>query len=122
MQAPSFIPSFFDGACFFVMDESISPTKHEQLLMRMLIRNATVDVPEQALMLAILCKAVQDLFHKPGVKRRISSSCNPVYLRKLARDFFLLGHFRNFCYWVDLNPDWVIEILREHSPLISRWR
>lgn len=102
------------------MDESISPSIHERLLIRMLVRNATVDVPEQALMLAILCKAVSDLFSKPS--KKISGGYNTSQLRKMARDFFLLGHFKDFCHWVDLNPEWVIELLREHSPLDSGWR
>lgn len=96
------------GARGMAMDKS-------KLIQRLLVRNASIEHPEQKLMMAVLCNAVADLMLK-GYERT-SAGQNARYLRNFARNFFTTGRYVEFCDWVSLDPDWVLEVLRDYAGL-----
>ncbi|MBK7492698.1 MAG: hypothetical protein IPI17_12490 [Nitrosomonas sp.] len=84
--------------------ESISSRNIASLL----ARHAVLEIPEQGVMLAVVLKAISDLMDKTPSNR---------YFRSTASDFFARGTHVFFCDMCGLNPDWVVEILRDHAGL-----
>lgn len=75
----------------------------------LLTRHAELDMPEQRLMLAVILNAISDLMDKTPSNK---------YWRTMSYDFFTSGTHVFFCDMCGLNPDWVVEILRDHAGLI----
>lgn len=86
-----------------------------KLIQRLFLRHASADEPEQKLMLAVLCNAVADLM-LTGCEKTAAGQ-NARYLRNFAKNFFTTDRYIVFCDWVALDPDWVMEVLRDHAGL-----
>lgn len=93
----------------------MDPVKKASLIQKLFIRNADVELPEQRLWMAVLCKAIDDLL--PGERKHPVDKVYVRNARRAARIFFERGQYVIFCDWVGLDPHWVREILRDHAGL-----
>ena len=79
------------------------------------VRIAEAETPEQQLWLAVLCQAVMDLMM--GVRNTRDDSIRVERSRNEAFSWFRSGRHVFICDMVGLNPDFVMDILREHAGL-----
>ena len=84
------------------------------------IREDRVDLPEQSLWVAVLCRAVLDAVKGPPkldmtVYANVSHKSQYTYNRDQARHFFLKGgrHFKEVCEMAGRNPDYVQARIRK---------
>jgi len=80
-----------------------------------LARIADAEFPEQKLWLAVLCDAIMDLMM--GERKTYQDSRRVEQIRANALTWFRKGHHVFPCDMVGLNPDFVMDILREHAGL-----
>ena len=85
------------------------------LIVKMFIRQADVELAEQKLWMAVLCNAVMDLMM--GERNTYQDAMRVESARRQAESFFQRRHHVTVCDWLGLNPDWVLEVLRDHAGL-----
>lgn len=96
----------------------MSPVQKSNLIQKLFIRNADIELPEQRLWMAVLCHAIADLL--PGERKHPVDKTYVRNSRRAAKIFFERGQYVIFCDWVGLDPDWVLEILRDHAGLSDK--
>lgn len=74
----------------------------------LLLRHAELEMPEQRLMLAVILHSISDLMDKTPSNK---------YWRTMSFEFFTRGTHVFFCDMCGLDPDWVVEVLRDHAGL-----
>lgn len=85
------------------------------LIMRLFLRNAQIEMAEQKLWMAVLCNAVMDLIM--GERKSYQDAMRVESARREAESFFRCKRHVTVCDWVGLDPDWVVEVLRDHAGL-----
>lgn len=85
------------------------------LIAKLFIRNADIDLPEQKLWMAVLCNVVADLMMTQPTS--YYSRVRAELLKRQALQFFRERNHVTLCDWLGLNPDWVVEVLRDHAGL-----
>ena len=93
-----------------IRQKQVETRRRVYILQKLFVRNADVEIPEQVLMLAIVLHACQDLLSNGEGSASAS-------LRASAAKFFLSGQHIFYCDCVGLNPDWVVEVLRDYAGL-----
>ncbi len=93
-----------------IRQKQVETKRRVYILQRLFVRNADIEIPEQVLMLAIILHACQDLLSSGEGSASAS-------LRSSAEKFFLIGQHVFYCDCVGLNPDWVVEVLRDYAGL-----
>jgi hypothetical protein len=91
-----------------VFNKNALPDGNARHILMLLVRNADIQIPEQKLMFAVVMNAIQDLMDKTPSKKAHST---------VAGKFFTSGTHVFFCDMCGLDPDWVVEILRDHAGL-----
>lgn len=95
--------------------DEISGVHKANLIMRLFIRQADVELAEQKLWMAVVCRAVMDLM--VAERKSYQDSMRVTRARNAAIQFFQRRHHVIFCDWLELDPDWVLEVLRDHAGL-----
>lgn len=95
--------------------DDIGGVHKANLIMKLFIRQADVELAERKLWMAVLCNAVMDLM--VGERKSYQDSMRVNRARLAAKSFFQRRHHVIFCDWLGLDPDWVLEVLRDHAGL-----
>lgn len=95
--------------------DEIGGVHKANLIMRLFIRQADIELAEQKLWMAVLGNAVMDLLL--GQRSTYQDSMRVERARRNAVSFFKEGRHVTVCDWLGLNPDWVLEVLRDHAGL-----
>jgi hypothetical protein len=85
------------------------------LIIKLFVQQADIDLPEQKLWMAVLGNSVMDLML--GKRSTYQDSMRVERARREAVSFFCERRHVTVCDWVGLNPDWVLEVLRDHAGL-----
>ncbi len=85
------------------------------LIIKLFIQQADIELAEQKLWIAVLGNAVMDLM--VGERKSYQDSMRVKRARLAAKSFFIERRHVIFCDWLGLNPDWVLEVLRDHAGL-----
>lgn len=85
------------------------------LITKLFLQQADIELPEQKLWMAVLANAVMDLLL--GKRSTYQDSMRVERARREAVSFFKDRRHVNVCDWLGLNPDWVLEVLRDHAGL-----
>lgn len=94
---------------------NISSVKKADLIQKLFIRHADIELPEQRLWMAVLCRAIDDLML--GDRKNPADRMIVRHKRISARMFFERGQYAILCDWVGLDPAWVREVLSDHAGL-----
>lgn len=95
--------------------DEIGGVHKANLIMRLFIRQADIELAEQKLWMAVLGNAVMDLLL--GQRSTYQDSMRVERARRKAVSFFKEGRHVTVCDCLGLNPDWVLEVLRDHAGL-----
>ena len=95
--------------------DEISGVHKANLIMKLFIRQADIELAEQKLWMAVLCNAVMDLM--VGERKSYQDSMRLRRARLAAKSFFIERRHVIFCDWLGLDADWVLEVLRDHTGL-----
>ena len=85
------------------------------LIIKLFLQQADIELAEQKLWAAVLASAVTDLLL--GKRSTYQDSMRVERARREAVSFFKNRRHVTVCDWLGLNPDWVLEVLRDHAGL-----
>ena len=85
------------------------------LIIKLFLQQADIELAEQKLWMAVLGNAVMDLML--GKRSTYQDSMRVERARREAVSFFKNRRHVTVCDCLGLNPDWVLEVLRDHAGL-----
>ena len=95
--------------------DEIGGIRKADLIIKLFLQQADIEMAEQKLWMAVLDNAVKDMML--GKRSTYHDSMRVERARREAVSFFKNRRHVTVCDWLGLNPDWVLEVLRDHAGL-----
>jgi hypothetical protein len=95
--------------------KSMTPPEMAWAIKSLLERHATVILPEHKLWLEVLCNTITELM--PGQRNNPADRRYTSMVKRSAAEYFTSRRHVLLCDCLGLDPDWVLEILRDYAGL-----